>query len=121
MTDDNVQAHLQDRMKALAPRIAQEILEEVMRDVHHRLQSPVVTGLTLEDRGLGVEGDMLTPSVLPDLFEGRPVHIRGRCRRGVGALVVHGRDARGEVWRRELEATPVGDPFGLLKTLWSRL
>jgi Ca-activated chloride channel family protein len=108
---------------------SEDRLDAVMERIHRRVGTPVLTDLVVEDAGLGIEPDSLTPSArpstrLPVLFAGAPLLVTGRLRgragaaRREGALVVRGRLASGREWRTELPARPAPNPA--LAAVWAR-
>jgi Ca-activated chloride channel family protein len=105
---------------------SEDRLDAVMERIHRRVGTPVLTDLVVEDAGLAIDPDSLSPSVnkgkanrLPDLFAGAPLVVGGRWRgRGDGAVVVRGRLASGREWRVEVPASPGANPA--LAAVWAR-
>jgi Ca-activated chloride channel family protein len=98
---------------------SEDRLDEAMRAIHHRIATPLVSGLRIDDRGLGVDPASLSPARLPDLFAGAPVVITGRLRgAGQGSVEVTGLAVDGSAWQRTIAAVP-GDNAGLA-ALWAR-
>jgi Ca-activated chloride channel family protein len=91
---------------------SEDRLDEVMRHLHRRIATPVVTDLVVRGAGLAA----VTPERLPDLFAGAPAVICGRY--AGGDVVVEGRLADGTGWRAEVAASP-SDNAGL-RSIWAR-
>src|SRR5204862_4662888 len=71
-------------------------LDAVLERIHRRVAAPVLTDLVVEDAGLAIEPDSITPSHslrLPDLFAGAPLVVSGRWH-GRGPSVDRGATAR---------------------------
>ena len=70
---------------------SEDRLDEVMKRLHSRIGTPLLTGLRLEAAGFGVEERATVPSRVPDLFAGAALTIMGRYR-GVaeGSFLVSG-------------------------------
>src|SRR5207244_9621964 len=49
---------------------SEDRLDEVMRRLHSRIGTPVLTGLKLEEAGFRIEPQATVPARLPDLFAG---------------------------------------------------
>ncbi|WP_420801738.1 VIT domain-containing protein [Pseudofrankia asymbiotica] len=103
---------------------SEDRLDDAMRNIHHRIDAPVVTGLRLLPAGpadLAVDADSLTPTPLPDLFAGAPVVITGRFTGPpAGTVTVVGQTSgdAGSPWRTAVGATASGNPA--LPALWAR-
>jgi Ca-activated chloride channel family protein len=78
---------------------SEDRLDEVMKRLHSRIGTPVLTGLKLEEAGFGIAAGMTVPSRLPDLFAGAALQVMGRYQ-GVpeGSFLVSGQDAAGRRW-----------------------
>ncbi|WP_203010169.1 VWA domain-containing protein, partial [Frankia nepalensis] len=61
---------------------SEDRLDDAMRAIHRRIDTPLVTGVRLvapaPGAGLTIDPGSLTPTPLPDLFPGAPVVITGR-------------------------------------------
>jgi Ca-activated chloride channel family protein len=62
-------------------------LDEAMANIHRRIGSPLVTGVSIDVDGLAVEPGSLTPARLPDVFPGVPHVVRGRYTSAGDAVV----------------------------------
>ncbi|MBW4718352.1 VIT domain-containing protein [Saccharothrix obliqua] len=93
---------------------SEDRLDEAMRAIHHRIGSPVRTGLTLTGRGLVVDEESVTPQPVPDLFPGAPVVVTGRYTGEPGELELS--DDSG--WHELLNPVPSDNPS--LPALWAR-
>jgi Ca-activated chloride channel family protein len=75
---------------------SEDRLDAVLERIHRRVAAPVLTDLVVEDAGLAIEPDSITPSRslrLPDLFAGAPLVVSGRWH-GRGPSVDRGATAR---------------------------
>ncbi|MFT7834614.1 VIT domain-containing protein [Saccharothrix sp. BKS2] len=94
---------------------SEDRLDEAMRQIHHRIGAPVLTGLDVRPAGLAVDVASLAPSPLPDLFPGAPVVVTGRYAGGpTGGVEVTGSGG----WRQRVDAV-TSDNAGLT-ALWAR-
>jgi len=98
---------------------SEDRLDEAMQNIHRRIGSPLVTGLSLQPAGLAIDAGSVSPSRLPDLFAGAPVVITGRYRGAAsGAVTVTGQQPGGRGWRTELNAT--ASTSAGLAAIWAR-
>ncbi|MEY9856258.1 Ca-activated chloride channel family protein [Catenulispora sp. GAS73] len=111
---------------------SEDRLDEAMDAIHHRVGTPLVTGLRLAGAG-GLELDQgsVTPTRLPDLFVGAPLVVAGRlgatpvvtatatAESDTGpAIVVTGTAADGSPWTRRVPAVEADDAG--LAQFWAR-
>jgi Ca-activated chloride channel family protein len=90
-------------------------VEERMRALFERLESPAVTGLSAR---LSAGGADVTPSALPDLYRGEPLVVAARLGKLDGTLVVEGRIGD-QPWQASLALAGAAEGKGLSK-LWAR-
>jgi Ca-activated chloride channel family protein len=78
---------------------SEDRLDEVMKRLHSRIGTPLLTGLKLEEAGFRIEAERTVPSRLPDLFAGAALLVLGRYQ-GVpeGSFFLSGQDAAGRRW-----------------------
>jgi Ca-activated chloride channel homolog len=94
---------------------SEDRLDEVMKHIHRRIASAVVTGLRLAPQDLKIDDDSLAPAALPDLFEGAPAIVTGRYTgSSTGALTISGDGG----WSTTATASPSDNPG--LPALWAR-
>lgn len=94
---------------------SEDRLDEAMRQIHHRIGAPVLTGLDVRPAGLAVEDGSLAPAPLPDLFPGAPVVVTGRyAGEPAGAVEVTGSGG----WRQRVDASASDNPA--LAAVWAR-
>lgn len=90
-------------------------VQERMRELIEKLESPAVTGLAVHFSG----GDMdATPAVLPDLYRGEPVVIAARLPAHDGTLEISGMIGA-QPWSVSLPLAKAAEGSGLAK-LWAR-
>jgi Ca-activated chloride channel family protein len=100
---------------------SEDRLDEAMEHIHHRINAPLLTGLSPDWAGVTVVPDTTTPSRLGALFPGVPVVISGRYRRGPGencSVTVRGTTADGQEWSRQAAASTGED--GAARVVWAR-
>ncbi|MBO0753148.1 MAG: VWA domain-containing protein, partial [Bradyrhizobiaceae bacterium] len=90
-------------------------VEERMRELIEKLESPAVTGLTVSYSGGTVDA---TPSPLPDLYRGEPVVIAARLGAPDGTLGIEGMIGD-RPWSVTLPVARAAEGAGLSK-LWAR-
>src|SRR5215831_18840262 len=90
-------------------------VQERMRELIEKLESPVVTGLTASYTGGQMDA---TPSVLPDLYRGEPIVIAARLGAMDGVLEIKGMIGN-RPWTVALPVAKAADGTGLSK-LWAR-
>lgn len=95
--------------------------QEAMQDFYRTVESPVLSNLTLDWKGIEVE-DVL-PENLPDLFLGHPLTVLGKYRgQGRGTLTLNGLLPGGKKFRQTLPVDFAALPPSSLavKALWAR-
>ncbi len=98
---------------------SEDRLDEVMKRLHSRIGTPVLTGLHLEEAGFRVEPGTTVPGRLPDLFAGAALLVMGRYRgASEGSFRLAGEDAAGRPWRVAVNGR-VSDNLALTKA-WAR-
>ena len=98
---------------------SEDRLDEAMRNIHHRIGTPLVTDVAVRSAGLQVDERSLAPARLPDLFAGAPVVISGRyAGDSTGAVQVGGRLADQTDWRTTVSAVPSENSS--LPAIWAR-
>jgi Ca-activated chloride channel homolog len=90
-------------------------VQERMRELVEKLESPAVTGLTANFTGGAMDS---TPGVLPDLYRGEPVVIAARLGAPDGMLEIKGMIGA-RPWSVTLPVAKAADGAGLSK-LWAR-
>jgi len=90
-------------------------VQERMRELIEKLESPVVTGLTATYVGGAMDA---TPGVLPDLYRGEPIVIAARLGAADGVLEIKGMIGN-RPWTVALPVAKAADGTGLSK-LWAR-
>jgi Ca-activated chloride channel homolog len=90
-------------------------VQERMRELIEKLESPVVTGLTASYSGGTMDA---TPAPLPDLYRGEPVVIAARLGAADGMLEIKGMIGA-RPWTVTLPAAKAAEGAGLSK-LWAR-
>lgn len=89
---------------------------------HERIQSPLLTDITVGFGGLPVEAVYPDPEAVPDLFSSQPIILKGRYNgSGQGAITIHGNTVNGPYER----SIPVNFPASAaehdsLASLWAR-
>lgn len=98
---------------------SEDRLDEAMDRIHRRIGAPLVTGVRLHAKGLGLIDGSATPARVPDLFPGVPLVVRGRYgAAGPASVTVTGTTRDGEPWRVEVPATVVAAPSAT--AIWAR-
>ncbi len=89
---------------------------------HERIQSPLLTDITIDFGGLEIEDVTPSPDKLPDLFASRPLILTGRYTgSGAGTITVRGKTAAGPFERKILVDLPSDEPANdVLASLWAR-
>jgi Ca-activated chloride channel family protein len=90
-------------------------VQERMRELTEKLESPAVTGLTVSWSSGAIDA---TPSPIPDLYRGEPVVIAARLRAPDGTLEVKGTIGE-RPWTVRLPVAKAAEGAGLSK-LWAR-
>jgi Ca-activated chloride channel family protein len=98
---------------------SEDRLDEVMKRLHSRIGTPLLTGLKLEEAGFSVEGALTVPGRLPDLFAGAALLVLGRYQ-GVpeGSFLLSGHDAAGRRWCEAVSSRLSGNPA--VAKAWAR-
>ncbi|HWM75633.1 MAG TPA: VIT domain-containing protein, partial [Nocardioides sp.] len=94
---------------------SEDRLDDAMQHIHRRIGAPVVTGLRVSPAGLAVDANTMTPTPLPDLFEGAPVVITGRYTGAAEGAVTVASDGD---WQSTVQAVRSDNPS--LAALWAR-
>ncbi|HEX2317067.1 MAG TPA: VIT domain-containing protein, partial [Thermomonospora sp.] len=86
---------------------SEDRLDQAMEHIHHRINAPLLTGLSLDWTGVEVEPDTVSPHRLGALFPGVPLVVSGRYRRADtgGSVTVRATAADGPAWRQEAETS----------------
>jgi Ca-activated chloride channel family protein len=92
-----------------------EQVEERMRGLFAKLESPVVTGLTIAFTGTKVD---ITPAVIPDIYRGEPLLLAAKLDNLAGDLEIKGR-VGDRPWSVTLPIAKAAEGQGLSK-LWAR-
>lgn len=89
---------------------------------HERIQSPVLTDITVDLGGLGIHDMLPEPDAIPDLFSARPLILTGRYDGAAnGKITVRGQTAN-EPFERTIDVNLPGgqSEHDVLATLWAR-
>ena len=98
---------------------SEERLDEVMDQIHRRIDTPLLTDLSLRAQGGSLVTDSVVPGRLPALFAGTPVQLSGRYTGSLRGVCVSAQDAVGfQRWDRELTASSSG--LADLGPVWAR-
>ncbi len=98
---------------------SEERLDAVMRSIHRRIGTPVLTELTLESEGFSVANDTLIPGKIPDLFSGVPLLVLGRYQgENPHQVRLRAKDNTGEDWTHTLEVQVRENPA--IASVWAR-
>jgi Ca-activated chloride channel family protein len=122
---DEINTHLLDKLVAQTQAwrtyvTADEDIEIKISDLYTKLQSPVLTGLSL-DFGGGVEVRQMYPKPLPDLFRGSSITILGRYS-GNGAVSATLKGTlKGKEYRSTYHAefASKGEAHSFIPSLWA--
>ncbi len=89
---------------------------------HERIQSPVLTDISIDFGGLNVSEVFPDPELIPDLFSAKPVVLTGRyAGSGGGTITVRGETAEGAFERKIDVNLPASQPeHDVLAPLWAR-
>ncbi|NUM54409.1 MAG: VWA domain-containing protein [Candidatus Hydrogenedentes bacterium] len=89
---------------------------------HERIQSPVLTDISVDFGGLNVSEVFPDPAAIPDLFSAKPLVLTGRYSgSGNGAITVRGETAGGPFERTIDVNLPATEPdHDVLAPLWAR-
>jgi Ca-activated chloride channel family protein len=119
--DTAVNAAFLTRLAALAGGRSELVesedrLDAALRSIHHRIATPLVTGLRIDTAD--VDLTTIAPQPIPDLFPGAPLVLTGRVTGEPGSLTITGTDADGATWQRTLPAHASDNPA--LGAIWAR-
>jgi Ca-activated chloride channel family protein len=90
---------------------SEDRLDEVMKRLHSRIATPVLSGLNVEASGLRLQAETVVPGRLPDLFTGAALTVLGRYQGAhEGSLVLSGRDMAGRGWTEKVAGRACGNP-----------
>lgn len=90
-------------------------VEQRMRELFDKLQSPAVTSVTAK---FSQDGASQTPSMLPDIYHGEPLVIAARLKHATGSLTIEG-NVGSRPWTITLPLDAVGNADGISK-IWAR-
>ena len=106
--------------KATGGRAFRALSEESISRVSERLleetRQPVLEIVGIQDRGLGFQGDSLTPKYPSGLSAHRPINILG-LHSGAGGVEAGGKSSQGASWSEQVEPKEVFHK--LLPTVWA--
>ena len=94
--------------KESVSRVAERILEET--------NQPVLEVVGIQDRGLGFQGDTLTPKYPSGLSATRPINVLG-VHAGSGGVEAGGKSADGSTWSEAVEPSAISHQ--LLPVVWA--
>jgi Ca-activated chloride channel family protein len=96
--------------------------DEAAQRFHERIQSPVLTDISIAFDGLPVTDLYPAPNSIPDLFASTPLVLTGRyAGRGTGTVTVRGNTAQGPFERSIPVTLPGDEPTNdVLASLWAR-
>jgi Ca-activated chloride channel family protein len=99
---------------------SEDRLDDVMDQIHRRIDTPLLTDLSLSAQGGTFVGESLVPGRLPALFAGTPVQILGRYTGGAPrGVAVRAHDAVGyRRWDQDLSASSTA--LADLGAVWAR-
>ncbi|MFI0352321.1 VIT domain-containing protein [Actinomadura sp. 9N407] len=99
---------------------SEDRLDEAMEGIHHRIGSPLVTGLRVEAAGgLEIVPDSVAPRRIGALYPGVPLVVSGRFRGAPsGSVVVRGTTPDGSAWERRADGTETKAPAA--GAIWAR-
>ena len=91
---------------------------------YQRIADPLLTEISVDWGGLGVETGEVYPKQIPDVFSAAPIVLKGRyTKAGTGEITVRGR-LRGKPWERKIRVSlPSTTEPGIgeaIPTLWAR-
>ncbi|GAA3972358.1 hypothetical protein GCM10023085_63430 [Actinomadura viridis] len=98
---------------------SEDRLDEAMEGIHHRIGSPLVTGLRVEGAGLEIVPESVAPRRVGALYPGVPLVVSGRFRGAPsGGVVVRGTTPEGNGWERRATGTVTRAPAAT--SIWAR-
>ncbi|HJP73049.1 MAG TPA: VIT domain-containing protein [Pseudonocardiaceae bacterium] len=119
--DTAVNAAFLTRLAALAGGRSELVesedrLDAALRAIHHRIATPLVTGLRIDTAN--VDLTTIAPQPIPDLFPGAPLLLTGRVTGEPDSVSVTGTDANGAAWQRTIPTHTSDNPA--LGAIWAR-
>ncbi|REE97925.1 VIT domain-containing protein [Thermomonospora umbrina] len=99
---------------------SEDRLDEAMEHIHHRVNAPLLTGLSLDWSGVDVDPETISPHRLGALFPGVPLVVSGRYRRAAadGSVTVRATSAEGTPWRQDATTSMSGSASAT--SIWAR-
>ncbi|PKK12256.1 VIT domain-containing protein [Thermomonospora sp. CIF 1] len=99
---------------------SEDRLDEAMEHIHHRINAPLLTGLSLEWSGVRVEPGTLTPPRPGAVFPGVPLVVAGRYLRAADdcSLTVRAVTGEGAPW--QCRAVVSRTEAGAATSVWAR-
>ncbi|MFN0016753.1 MAG: VIT domain-containing protein [Pirellulaceae bacterium] len=98
---------------------SEDRLDEVLTKIHHRIGTPLLSGVQLESGELKLQDGSLSPARLPDLFPGVPLTVMGRYQgKANGSVEIRARDGLGQEWSQKIGA--ISSNAAPLAPLWAR-
>jgi Ca-activated chloride channel family protein len=96
--------------------------DEAAQRFHERIQSPVLTDISIAFDGLSVTDLYPAPNAIPDLFASTPIVLTGRYTGGAnGTVTIRGNTAQGPFERSIPVTLPGDEPANdVLASLWAR-
>ncbi|MDX9975189.1 MAG: VWA domain-containing protein, partial [FCB group bacterium] len=96
--------------------------DEAAKRFHERVDSPILTDISIDFGSLPMNDLYPAPDAIPDLFAAQPLVITGRYKgQGRGAVVLRGETATGPFERRiDIELPSNAPGHDVLATLWAR-
>ena len=96
--------------------------DEAVERLTRRIQTPVLTDVSVAFEGF--EAMSVTPTLIPDLFDTKPIVVHARYMKpGNGTVIVRGRTGAGPWERRipvQLAGPGAGNASDMLPSLWAR-
>lgn len=96
-----------------------DALESSIDRLARETGTPVVASITVNDKGLGIVPQTLTPDQVPDLYAARPVFVLGQHGAG-GGLSLTGRLVNEDMREWSVTVEPVRTTNPALGVLWAR-
>ena len=96
--------------------------DEAVERLTRRIQTPVLADVSVAFEG--IEATAITPTLIPDLFDAKPIVVHARYMKpGSGTVIVRGRNGAGP-WERRIPVQLAGPGSGnasdMLPSLWAR-
>jgi len=124
--DQAVNAGFLNRLAGLGGQGEAELVEsedrvdEILTRCHRRIDAPILRDLQVRVEGGSLAADTLTPSRLPDVFDGVPAIIAGKvARSGACTIVVTGVDRQGGAFSARVPVEASANPA--IGPAWGRL